>query len=81
MKTRGTEYVKPYSKEIFGTENLTHYAYPEDALKESKIFPFLVLDGGAAQLLLDRFGTVDGDELLRLTMSGELFREFENGSP
>ncbi len=80
MKTKGTEYIKPYSREIFGTENLTHYAYPEDALRERRIFPFFVLDGGAAQLLLDRFGTIDSDELLRLTMSGELFREFENGS-
>ncbi len=76
MLKSGTEYIKPYSKEIFGKETVVHYAYSREKLINDDIFPYLVLDGGAFQLANDRFGATNGDELLELTMSGKLFDEF-----
>lgn len=79
MKRHGTEYTKPYATEIFGQRRVTHYAYPREELMGEDIFPYLVLDGGASQLMLDRFGSNSGERMLELTMSGELFHEFQNG--
>lgn len=76
MIKTGTEYIKPYSKELFGAVNVSHYPYPREKLIAEPIFPYLVLDGGAFQLASDRFGTCNGDELLEMTMSGKLFEEF-----
>ncbi len=70
---------RPFSKEIFGNDKTTNYTYPKSELLRDDIFPYLVLDGGASQLLLDRFGSNKGEDILRLSMSGELFLEFQNG--
>ena len=81
MMQTGTEYRKPFGKEIFGREAAAHYAYPRENLIAEPIFPYFVLDGGAFNLANDRFGTADGDDLLALTRSGKLFEEFRLGSP
>ena len=47
MIQTGTEYRKPYGKEVFGRETVSHYAYPREKLIAEPIFPYLVLDGGA----------------------------------
>lgn len=79
MKKTGTEFKKPYGREIFGKEQVVHYPYPRERIIPEPIFPYLVFDGGASNFANDRFGTVNSDELLRLTMSGELFSEFSSG--
>ncbi|MBQ9084873.1 MAG: heparinase II/III family protein [Clostridia bacterium] len=76
MKISGTLFTKPYADSLFGVQNQCHYTYPREILIKEKIFPYLVLDGGASQLAYDRFGGIDGDHLLELTMSGKLFDEF-----
>ncbi|MBQ7039270.1 MAG: heparinase II/III family protein, partial [Clostridia bacterium] len=70
--------IKPYSKEIFGTENAGYYPYPREELIKQPIFPYFVLDGGAYNLMKDKFGTADGDKILELTLSGELFEIFKH---
>ncbi len=77
MKKSETLFIKPYSKELFCVESQCHYAYPRENLIKDNIFPFLVFDGGASLMCYDRFGTIDGDHLLELTMSGRLFDEFK----
>ena len=74
------EFKRPFSSEIFGNDKTTCYIYPKSELLREDIFPYLVLDGGASQLLLDRFGSNRGEDILRLSMSGELFAEFSLGS-
>ena len=76
MKKTGNEYKKPFAKEIFGVENTGYYPYPREELIKQPIFPYFVLDGGAFNLMNDRFGTTDGDEILELTLSGKLFEIF-----
>lgn len=76
MKKTGTEYTKPFGKELFGTETIVHYPYPREQLIAEPIFPYFVLDGGACNLMNDRFGTANGDDILALTYSGKLFEEF-----
>ncbi len=77
MKKFGSDYIKPYAKEIFGKENIGYYPYPREELIKQPIFPYFVLDGGAHNLMNDKFGSVDGDHILNLTMSGELFEIFK----
>ena len=72
----GNEYKKPYGKEIFGAESIGYYPYPREELIKNPIFPYFVFDGGAFNLVNDRFGTVNSDELLELTLSGKLFEIF-----
>ena len=72
----GTEFKKPFGKELFGTENIAHYPYPREKLIAEPIFPYFMLDGGAFNLMNDRFGSADGDHILELTCSGKLFEEF-----
>ena len=76
MKRTGNDYIKPYAKEIFGIENIGYYPYPREELIKQPIFPYFVLDGGAFNLMNDRFGMTGGDEILELTMSGKLFDIF-----
>lgn len=78
-KKGDTEFIKPYAEQIFGRREVCHYAYPREELRREPIFPYFILDGGAYNLLRDRFGCCDGEGLLRLTESGELFREFRHG--
>ncbi|MBQ7399031.1 MAG: heparinase II/III family protein [Clostridia bacterium] len=77
MKKTGNDYIKPFAKEIFGVENVGFYPYPREELVKQSIFPYFVLDGGAYNLMKDRFGTADGDEILELTLSGKLFEIFK----
>ncbi len=77
MKRTGSDYIKPYAKEIFGVENVGYYPYPREELIKQPIFPYFILDGGAFNLLNDRYGTTGGDEILELTMSGKLFEIFK----
>ncbi|MBQ2967113.1 MAG: heparinase II/III family protein [Clostridia bacterium] len=77
MKRTGADYIKPFAKEIFGTENVGFYPYPREELIKQPIFPYFVLDGGAFNLMKDRFGTADGDKILELTLSGDLFEIFK----
>ena len=77
MKKTGSDYIKPFAKEIFGVENEGFYPYPREELIKQPIFPYFVLDGGAFNLMKDRFGTTDGDEILELTLSGKLFEIFK----
>ena len=76
IKQTGTEFKKPFGKELFGTENVAYYPYPREKLIAEPIFPYFVLDGGAFNLMNDRFGSADGDHILELTCSGKLFEEF-----
>lgn len=78
MKRTGNDYTKPYAKEIFGVENMCCYPYPREELIKQSVFPYFVLDGGSFNLLNDRFGTAEGDRILELTMSGELFDVFRH---
>ena len=77
MKKTGNDYIKPYAKEIFGVENVGYYPYSREELVKQPIFPYFVLDGGAFNLMKDRFGSADGDRILELTLSGELFEIFK----
>lgn len=76
MKT-GVVFRKQYGDEIFGKQINVNYIYPREKLTAEPIFPYFVLDGGAFNFANDRFGTVNSDELLELTMSGKLFDEFK----
>ena len=55
-------------------ERVLRFPYSREKLLERPIFPAYVFDGGAFFFLTDTFGTADGDRLLDMTMSGELFR-------
>ncbi len=77
MNKTGNDYVKPYAKEIFGVVNTAYYPYPREELVKQPIFPYFILDGGAFNFMNDRFGTVDGDDILELTLSGKLFDIFK----
>ncbi len=79
MKKAGNEYIKPFAKEIFGKENVSYYPYPIEELIKQPIFPYFILDGGAFNIMNDRFGTAGGDEILELTLSGKLFDIFKLG--
>lgn len=76
MKKTGNDYIKPYAKELFGVENVGFYPYPREELVKQPIFPYFVLDGGAFNLMNDKFGTANGDDILELTLSGKLFDIF-----
>ena len=76
MKKTGTDFVKPYSEKFFGKSNTVQYIYPREEMVKEAIFPYFVLDGGAFNLACDRFGKVDGDDILEKVMSDELFEEF-----
>lgn len=76
MVKTGNEFVKPYAKELFGKENVGFYPYPREELVKQPIFPYFILDGGAFNLMNDRFGTACGDDILDLTLSGKLFDIF-----
>lgn len=78
MKQSGNDYTKPFASEIFGVENICRYPYPREELIKHPIFPYFILDGGAFNLLNDRFGTTAGDAILELTMSGQLFDIFKH---
>ncbi|MBQ7901568.1 MAG: heparinase II/III family protein, partial [Clostridia bacterium] len=78
MRKTGNDYIKPFAKEIFGAENVGYYPYPREELIKHPIFPYFVFDGGAFNLLNDRIGTADGDDILELTISGKLFEIFEH---
>ena len=78
MKRTGNDYTKPYAKEIFGIENTCYYPYPREELVKNPVFPYFVLDGGSFNLLNDRFGGADGERILEMTMSGELFDIFRH---
>ena len=77
MKKTGSDYIKPFAKEIFGVENVGYYPYPREELIKQPIFPYFVLDGGAFNLMNDKFGSTNGDDILELTLSGELFEIFK----
>ncbi len=77
MKNTPSTFIKPYSKEYFGVEMQSFYPYPKQELVKQPVFPFFILDGGAYNLLNDWFGKIDGDDLLKLTMSGEIFEKFK----
>ena len=81
MLQTGTAYIKPFGESIFGKQTVTNYAYPREELIREPIFPYFVLDGGAFNFANDRFGTVNGDDILSLTCSGALFKEFRHGDP
>ncbi|MBQ0102522.1 MAG: hypothetical protein KBT31_07005, partial [Firmicutes bacterium] len=76
MKQTGTDFNRPYAKELLGSDKVTHYAYPREELISHKMFPYFVFDGGAFNFANDRLGTTDGDDILDLTMSGKLFDVF-----
>ncbi len=76
MKKCGNDYIKPFAEEIFGTKNIGYYPYPREELIKQPIFPYFVLDGGAFNLMNDRFGTTAGEDILELTLSGKLFEIF-----
>lgn len=77
MKKTGSDYIKPFAKEIFGVENVGYYPYPREELIKQPIFPYFILDGGAFNLMNDKFGSTNGDDILELTLSGELFEIFK----
>ena len=77
MKKTGSDFIKPYAKEFFGVENTGYYPYPREELIKQPIFPYFVLDGGAFNLMNDKFGSADGDHILDITLSGELFEIFK----
>ena len=81
MLQTGTAYTKPFGESIFAKQTVTNYAYPREELIREPIFPYFVLDGGAFNFANDRFGTVNGDDILSLTCSGTLFKEFRHGDP
>lgn len=76
MKKTGSQFTKPFFKEIFGSERTVYYAYPREELLSEPIFPYFVFDGGAFNFANDRFGTADGDRIRDLTVSGKLFDVF-----
>lgn len=77
MKNNGTDFKKPYAKDFFGIEHIGYYPYPREELIKNPIFPYFVLDGGAFNLMNDRFGSADSQKILELTLSGELFEIFK----
>lgn len=76
MKKTGSQFTKPFFKEIFGSERTVYYAYPREELLSDPIFPYFVFDGGAFNFANDRFGTADGDRIRELTVTGKLFDAF-----
>ena len=54
-----------------------HFPYTREKLLERPIFPAYVFDGGAFFFATDVFGTADGDRILEMTMSGDLFRYWQ----
>lgn len=81
MTQTGTVYKKPYGQKIYGKETVCHYAYPREKLIGEPIFPYFVLDGGAYHFCYDNYGDVDSEHMLALTMSGELFKTFQQDAP
>lgn len=67
---------KPFSKELYGKEFDGYYPYPAEELAKHSVFPYLILDGGSFNLMNDRFGTANGDDILKLTLNGKLFDIF-----
>ena len=71
------EYRKPYLK-VEGFESKPcYFPYSYEHLTERAIFPTIAFDVGGYQFANDAFGTVNGDDLCKLIMSGELFRYWE----
>ena len=64
-------FLKPYLCRSDATQ--AYFSYSREKLCEKAMFPAYVLDGGASFFALDRFGTVNSDQLLPLIMDGSLF--------
>ena len=66
-------YFRPYLQQ----EKTTYFPYSREKLQEKPIFPAYVFDGGAFFFLNDVFGTSNSDILMEKTLSGELFKYWE----
>ncbi len=62
-----------YKPHLAGQKKEVFFPYSRKKLCERPIFPTYVWDGGAFFFANDQFGTADGDELLKLIVSGRIF--------
>lgn len=87
MTTTGTVFTRPYSSELLrALKQDVNYIYPRQELVSEPIFPYFILDGGAFNLVADRFpyviddnGSVNSDKMLELIENDKLFEEFRHG--
>lgn len=68
-------FYRPYLSTLKSKE--TFFPYDREKLCERPIFPTYIIDTGAALCMNDLFKTTSSDELLRQTLSGELFKHYE----